>query len=61
MISVPLPKPVFFTIRPLLQAEKEQFTFQVIFYANLIPIPSVIKDYMVETVYQSHKNKAKVV
>ena len=61
MISVPLPKPVIFTIRPLLQAEKEQFTFKVVFYANLIPIPSVIKDYMVETVYQSHKNKAKVV
>ena len=27
MISVPLPKPVFFTIRPLLRPENEQFTF----------------------------------
>lgn len=61
MVSVPLPKPVFFTIRPLLEATKEQFTFQVIFCANLCPIPAVIKDFMVETVYQSAKNKAKVV
>ena len=27
MVSIPLPKPVIFTIRPLLQPEKEQFTF----------------------------------
>jgi hypothetical protein len=33
----------------------------VIFYANLCPIPSVIKDYMTERVYQSVKNKAKMV
>ena len=31
----------------------EQFTFQIIFYANVCPIPSVIKDYMAETVYSS--------
>ena len=60
MISVPLPKPVIFTIRPLLKVQEEQFTFQVIFCANLCPVPSVIKDYLVESVYSSHKNKAKV-
>ena len=53
MISVPLPKPVSFTIRPLLMPNMEQFTFQIIFYANVCPIPSVIKDYMAETVYSS--------
>ena len=57
MISVPLPKPVTFTIRPLLLSTMEQFTFQVIFYANLIPIPSVIKDFMAETVYASPSQK----
>ena len=42
-----------FLIHPLIEPDKEQFSIEVLYYANLSPIPTVIKDYMVASTFKA--------
>ena len=58
MVPIYLPQDIVYVICPILFAEKEQFKFKVRFYANVSPIPTVIKDYLAAEVYTCHSSNA---
>ena len=42
-----------FFLAPIHDRCKERFTVEVLFYANICPVPTVVKDFMIENVWES--------
>ena len=42
---------------PIHDRTKEKFVVEVLFYANICPVPTVVKDFMIENVWEADKNE----
>ena len=42
---------------PIHDRTKEKFIVEVLFYANICPVPTVVKDFMIENVWEADKNE----
>ena len=42
-----------FFLAPIHDRCKERFTVEVLYYANICPVPTVVKDFMIENVWES--------
>ena len=44
---------VQFFLSPIHDRNKEKFVVEVLFYANICPVPTVVKDFMIENVWEA--------
>jgi hypothetical protein len=49
-----------FFLAPLYERSKERFTVEVLYYSNICPVPTVVKDFMFENVWESQDGFAGV-
>ena len=42
---------------PIYDRNKEKFVVEVLFYANICPVPTVVKDFMIENLWEADKKE----
>ena len=45
---------------PIYDRNKERFVVEVLFYANICPVPTVVKDFTIENLWEADKKEDSV-